>query len=439
MTDLGGGAADAIINSDPGTDGGESSTDDTDTDGGEGGESTEESESQPGSGKPESKEGTVDWKTVPAEVKAHIQEIAKANPKLANQLQNAVYTANNFLKEVPGGLKEIRAMKSEIENLGGIEEIRQLNTTHKALVEEQEALDNKARSGDPDIVNNLVEIAGNEGFSKLMPHTLSKWANMDPQGYSHEMSKIMVNAMRDGGMVANLNLAFKMLKLGTPEAIKEATDCLNQAALWANDVNKIANTAPERPKVDPNIASEQAKIDAQKTQLFNQEFASSFGRWRSAEITREITQITGGKALNDYQMQTLTQRVIDDMKSILTSDNEYMKNLDRYYNARDMNDLLKFSKSRTSKILSEVTKKAYRSLFTNPGAKKVSKVTTPTDKNAAPVKNTPVVQGWAKVEASKAPKPDEIDSKRTTFEMKFRKQAILKNGKKVYWGAHTPA
>jgi hypothetical protein len=328
-------------------------------------------------------------------------------------------------------------MKKDIDDLGGLDEVRNLSATHKALVDEQEDLDNKARAGDPEILNNLIEIAGNEGFVKLMPVALSRWANSDNPGYSHEMSKIMVNALRDGGVVGDLNLAFKMLKLGTPEAIKEASECLNRAAEWANGINKIAVTAPARPQVNPQIAQEQKKIDDQKAQLFNQEFSGTFGRWRQSEIDREVGQASGGKALSDYQMSTLRQRVVDDIKEILMADKEYLKNLQRVYDTRDMADLLKFSKSRTSKVLPDVVKKAYRSLFGSPGVKKpVAKSGVTTVKSGAAA--TPVVKGWIRVDAAKAPKPEEIDGKKTDFEMKFRKQAILKNGEKVYWGTQVP-
>lgn len=448
MPSLGGGeAAGAIINSDPGSSEVDTSTGDG-VDTGETTETDDGGETDEGSGEGQEtqttqpKEGQVDWRTVPAEVKSHIQEIAKTNPKLANLLQNAVYTSNNFLKEVPGGIKEIKQLKADIDSLGGMEEIRELSTTHKALVDEQEVMDTQAREGNPEIINNLIEIAGNDGFSKLMPHTLAKWASIDGPGYSHEMSKIMVNAMRDGGMVANLNMAFKLLKLGNPEAIKEATECLNAAAVWANDIHKLANTAPQKPKVDPQIAEEQRKINDQKAQLFNENFSNTFGRWRSSEITREVSQIVGnGKNLNDYQMKTLTQRVVDDMKDILMSDRDYMKNLERLYNARNMDDLLKFAKNRVSKLLPDVTKKAYRSLFSNPGAPKKTATTKPNTQAAKPgtsAAKTATPTSWTKIEASKAPKPEDIDSRKTTFEMKFRKQAILKNGQRVYWGSQVP-
>lgn len=421
---------------DTGGDSGENDGDEGDS--GEGSEGVVESGTGDGSStgketKP-SAEAKVDWKTIPTEVRSHIQEISKVNPKLGNMLQNAVYTSQTFLREVPGGLKEIRALKQTIEDAGGPEEIKNLQGIHKELVNEQENLDNLARSGNPAVLDNLIEIAG-EGFSKLMPTAMDRWQASDPQGYQHETSKLMVSALKEGGVVADLNMAFSMLRLNTPDAIKEGIESLKRVAAWVNGIGDVASKVPERPKTDPKIAEEQTKIDNQKAQLFNQEFSNDFGSWRNHQLSSEVTKISNGRQLTEYQMETLGQRVIGDIKNILTSDDDYMRNLERLYNARDKSELLKFAKARTSKLLPEAVKKAYRSLFSNPVAKKsvAKKEATPTAVVSAPVK------GWQKVDPSKAPTPDQIDSKKTSFEMKFRKQAILSNGQKVYWGTHVPA
>lgn len=417
----------------------ETDTGEGETDEGQGsGEST--SQSQGGDGKQQtqsSKETQVDWKTIPPEVSTHLKEIAKTNPQLANKLQNAVYTANNFLKEIPGGIKEIRALKTSIDELGGIDQIRTQAETYRNLVEEQETLDDKARQGDASVLDTFAEIAG-DGFSKLMPAAMNRWANQDKDSYSHEMSKIMVNAMREGGMVADLNLAFRMLKLNTPEATKEAMECLNRCAEWANGINTIAAKVPVKPAVDPQIAKGQQELEAGRTKLFNDQFSSDFGSWRNSKIQEVVSPLTNGKTLNDYQMRTLGERIVTDIKMILTADPQYMKNLNRLYAARDMAELQKFARSRTEKLLPEVAKKAYRSLFSGSGSSK--KTTKPVTQNSATTTvQTAPVKGWTKVTADKAPAPDLIDGKKTDFKMKFNKQAILKDGSKLYWGDKVPA
>jgi hypothetical protein len=375
----------------------------------------------------------IDWTKIPSEVKSHIQDIAKANPKLSNLLQNAVYTSQSFLKEIPGGLKEIRALRASIEEAGGIDEIKNMAGLHKQLVDEQEVMDNQARNGDPAILDNLINIAG-EGFSKLMPTAMSRWESSDPQGYQHQMSKLIVGAMKEGGFVADLNMAFSMLKLNTPEATKEAINCLTRVANWANGMNQLAVRAPVKPTIDPKIQVEQQKLDDQRARLFNQEFSNEFSNWRNKEIIREVGKISNGRQLTDYQMSTLGGKIVEEVGNILTSDEDYMKNLKRIYDTFDKAELLKFTRARTAKLLPDITKKAYRSLFSNPG-KPGPKVVVKTN-GAQP--ETSVVKGWQKIDPSKAPDPSLIDGKKTSFEMKYRKQAILTDGRKVYWGSTVP-
>lgn len=439
LIDSGGGGGDTG-SSDGGDTGGDPGLEAEVAEGAEGQDGQEGQEGTEQQSKPAT-ESKIDWRTVPAQVKSHIQQLAKTDPKTANMIQNAVYTSQSMLKEFPGGLKEVKALKASIDEVGGLEEVKTLQTTHRQVVEDQEKLDTAARNGDPQVLDNLVQIAGEEGFGKLMPTAIDKWAAKDPLGYSHVMSKIMVNSLREGGVVSQLNMAFKMLGLKNEAATAEAMNCLQEVANWANKLNETAVKAPERPQIDPKIQDQQKAIDQQKTQLFNNEFSTSFGAWRNNQIKERVSQISNGRQLNDYQMKTLGERIINDVREILTSDPDYVKTLNRHHGARDMAELQKFTRSRTSKILPEVARKAYKSLFSNPTAQKTAvktavKTATTTKTGTAAV--APVA-GWAKVSADKAPTPDQIDSKKTTFEMKFKKQAILKNGTKVYWGNNAPA
>lgn len=407
----------------------------------EGGEITpsEEPEAEEPQTPPSGKEKTeVDWRTVPPEIKAHLGEIAKTNPKLANMLQNAVYTSSSFLKAVPGGLKEITQLKRDIDSLGGIQEMRTMAETHKNLVDEQEALDNRARSGDPGVLDTLIEVSGPEGFSKLMPTAMSRWAAADKAGYLYTISQVMVDSMRQSGFVSDLNLAFKMLKLNNPAATAEAVECLNRCANWANEVNKVATTVPEKPKVDPQIESQQRDIEQQRTRLFNDKFSADFGDWRVRQINNELSSLLNGRQLNDYQRNTLHQRIVEDIKDILVADTDYMKSLQRLYDARDMAELQKFTRARTLKLLPEVSKKAFKFLFSGSTPPKKTPAKAASANGQAPLAAVPNTKTWTKIDPSKAPAPDQIDDKRTPFEMKFRKQAILKNGTMVYWGDKVP-
>lgn len=396
-------------------------------------------ESPEGEGEPElgaQKDAKIDWRTVPPEVKAHIQALSKDNPKLGNILQNAVYTSQTFLREFPGGLKEAQGLKKSIEEVGGLEEIQNTLSSYKTMQAEQETLDTKARSGDSSVIDNLMEIAG-DGFGQLMPTALDRWSASDPQGYAHALGKVMVNAMQEAGVVADLNLAFKMLALNNPDATKLGVEALQKVAGWVNSVGKIAQKPPQKAQIDPQIAQQTKDLENQRAQIFNEKFSSDFGSWRDVQIRDQVKSIAPSAKLNEYQLTTLGNRVIQEMQSVLKADATYLKDLERIYNSRDMAALLKFTKSRAQKVLPEVVKKTYRQLF---GTQAVVKkpVTSAKPAQAAAGAGTQQPAGWEKIEASKAPSPDEIDGKLTDFKMKFNKQAILRSGRRVYWGDRVP-
>jgi hypothetical protein len=382
----------------------------------------------------------LDLRTVSPEVKSHLKELAKTNPKLANAIQNAVYTSQTFLKEAPGGVKEIRELRQVVEDAGGVEEIQNLRTTQRALIDEQEDMDRRTAAGDPSVLDTFAEVAG-EGFNKLMPVALDRWAQNDPDGYSYSIGKVMVQAMQESGVVASLNLAAKMINLGTPEAYALATEAFNDVVTWANKVGDMAAKPPQKAAVDPNIAKQQTEISNQQAQIFNDKFGASFGPWRNGEINRQVKTLAPNKQFTNYQMNALGNGVIQEVQRILMQDQDYLKTLERLYDARNMDELLKFTKSRNTKLLPEATKKVYRNLFSEGtlGTKKPAPVVLgaqPGQKPGTPV--APTVKGWVKIAADKAPAPDEIDNRKTDFKMKFQAQAILKDGRKVFWGDKVP-
>jgi hypothetical protein len=446
--DGGGGDASAVVDA-----GAEDAT------AGDTGESGESAESVEGATGEESVEGSevetqqtegkadekIDWRTVPQAVRSHLQELKKTDPKLANLVQNAVYTSQQFLRTFPGGLKEVQGLKQAVDEVGGVEEIRTLRDTHRAVVEEQEDLDRRAASGDVSVLDNLIDVAGESGFGKLMPAALDRWMQKAPAEYSHAMAQVMVAAMQEGGVVANLNMAIQLFGLGTPEAIKLGNEALGKATGYLNSVNEIAAKAPEKPKVDPQIAQQQQQIETERTKIFNDRFADRFSSWRNPEIARNLSELAPkGKQFSDYQRSVFVSGVIEELKRVLTSDDDYTRSLERVYNTKNLEDLFKFTKSRAEKLIPEASKKVYRQLFTEStlgGKKPVTQVQKPGQQAAKPgvaAGAQAANKAWAKI--AQGPKPDDIDRTKTDFKMiALGKSAILKDGRKVYWGDRAPA
>lgn len=413
----------------------------------DGSQSDEGTDSQQQGDKPG--DDKIDWRTVPQAVRSHLQEIKKTDPKLANLLQNAVYTSQTILKAVPGGLKEIQALKQAVDDAGGVEEIQTLRETHRAVIEEQEEMDRRAASGDVSVLDNLVDIAGDSGFSKLMPSALDRWMQKDPAQYSHAIGQIMVSAMQEGGVVADMNLAFKMLGLGTPDALKIAQEAMQNIAKWANGIGEIAAKAPEKPKVDPQIEASQKALDDREAALFNKEFSSEFVGWRNPLILKKLDDMAPkGKTFSDYQKGIFVRGIVEAIREVQAGDGDYDKSLQRIYGTRNKGDLLKFTKARFEKLLNDEkgpAKRIYRELFTEttlggkPQPKPGAQAGKQPPKPGAQPGAQPANKGWVKVTQDKAPAPDQIDLKQSPFEMRIRKAAILKNGQKVYWGERPPA
>src|SRR6185312_16787243 len=62
---------------------------------------------------------TGDGKFLSDADKAILAEIKAKDPKLAARVRNALFASEAFKKAVPGGLKEVQQLRSQIEQVGG--------------------------------------------------------------------------------------------------------------------------------------------------------------------------------------------------------------------------------------------------------------------------------------------------------------------------------
>jgi hypothetical protein len=125
------------------------------------------------------------------------------------------------------------------------------------------------------------------------------------------------------------------------------------------------------------------------------------------------------------------------MLTTLLKDTGFNTKYDNLCNAKDHDGAFKLLQSkaemrtqRGTTLLADATKKVYRTWYGEPklGSKPAPKVGQQ-QQVAAP-------KGWVRV--AKAPSPDEIDS-RASRGLIYNSQAVLKDGRKIYWGDRVPA
>jgi hypothetical protein len=194
---------------------------------------------------------------------------------------------------------------------------------------------------------------------------------------------------------------------------------------------------PNAPQVD----SQKAELDQREFKLWTQETAAPINASKTQAIKSEMKQyLPKGETLDDETYGAVEIHALRYLDELLKADPNFSPTFNSFIENRDREGLTKFMQSKLKEMLPSKAgkmgpvEKAVKLFFR--GTTKIA----PKPTTAAPTKPVQAApKGWERVSADKAPAPYDIDKARTPFEMSMQKAAILKNGKRVFWGQSAPA
>lgn len=362
-----------------------------------------------------------DGRTLPVELKALLSELKTKNPKMEKIVRGLFFADGAWKKEFPGGLKEAQALKQQIEQTGGTEAVQSLQEELKG----HKDLQDKWNRGDVSYVDDIAS-ENPASFAKMVPRALDRLATGSPETYNHLMGQVIHATMRDANIPTQIYLAEQMLATGN---VEEAKRIIGEIKGFVGSMEQLAKQAPKQPQEDPKakeLSAREEAIKNQERQAFNQSIAGEYNSYRDAAIGKAIDAQLNGKKVSDYARQTILKNAINEISEVLSKDGGYKAKFERLYNAGDKAEIVKFAKSRVDGLIEKSVQKVYRELY--------SEGTLGTKKPALKpngVDTKPAEAGWVKL--ASAPRPEEIDNSKTSFDMKYHSKAVLKNGKKVQW------
>jgi hypothetical protein len=390
-----------------------------------------------------------DGRQVPAAVRKHLAALkATGKPEdiaLAKQINDAVWGYSALKADIaknfgPEGLKEAIALKSTVEELTGADSIDQF----KEEVQQFRQLDQQFINGDPEFIKTAVAQFP-DGFKKLMPHMLDTWAQTDPDSYDRRMAGIIVATLNQNQFGNNLARAVDFLEMQDPDksnhVIQKVIALLGdgQKALagWA----KFASEKPPAPQVDPNAeknAQEARKLEADKQKFFLQGINKDLNTFSDNRITKELTQLK--KTVPESARPVFNQQVIDTVWAKMRAESNFAVKYRAYVANKDHAGLLQFLQSRSDAHYTDAVDSTYKRLYGTTkfaGQKKADPVPgTKPGANGAVNNGQKPAAGWVKMANVD---PAQIDRKLTSErDIVIGKKAVLKDGKKVYWGEKIP-
>lgn len=375
----------------------------------------------------------VDGRQLPAKVRELMDGLKASDPKAHGWLKDILFADRAFRQEFPGGLPEAKKLKETVDSFtkefpDGIEGV-------KAEQAEWRGIDEAWNAADPKVIDVWMD-ANPQAFSKLMPTAINKFAAADPDGYQRYQSSVILATLQQSGVLGNLRFLDRALKMGDKET---GAALLQEIHEWIGKIDETAKSKPKAAERDPDFDQREHDLTQREFKIWADGTAAEVNSFKTNSIKNELAQYIKGQNLDDETFAAIELQALKYLDPLLTGDPQFAKLFNQYAENRDRDGMVRLMKSKLQELLPSKpgkpgpVEKAYKLFFR--GATPAQKPKPVAAKPGAPAESA--TKGWEKV--GKAPAPQDIDMKASPFEMRFKQGAVLKNGKKVFWGANAPA
>jgi hypothetical protein len=380
------------------------------------------------------------WKAKDGNLPPALKELIANNPNAGKRLKEMYFTNQRLMKL--GGAGELQKMKEAVANIGGVEKLLELKGQIDQMGGEagfQDAqqelgawreIDNQWINGDVNLVGHLAE-SNPASFEKIAPAMFSKLGETNPELYNYLGASIITNTFLGDGTITNMLMMKQALAAGDT---KLAAQYFQKIEGNIASLQNMAAQAPKSKAPDPKAqAWEQEKQGYQQkeVQRFQGDVQNRNDAWMAPKVQSELAAYLNGgeKKLSPNTLQRLDEAIRKEIwNKHLSTNAAFMKARAALYQKMDLDGVERLYKQYADKLFPTVTRQIAKEFGLQPAAKRAAAVAqTGGTKGAAPAAKA---QGGF-IAVDKFPKPSEVDSKATTFDMKLKDQFILKDGRKV--------
>jgi len=350
--------------------------------------------------------------------KAALDQVKATDPKLAASFQKALFLADRVARELPGGFKEVQQLKQTIEQLGGEQGIQEFQQELGGWRD----FDEQFTAGDPKVLEFLTGTPeAKDAFLKIAPLAFDRFAKIHPDGYNSYISQVFLSDM----VAEQLPLALERMKDFIGENPK-ALEAWNKVAGYFNRISELAKKPAAAPaSVAPVADDGRAKeFETRDQNLRKQEWKAETDKQHAQIFNQAWTKF---KTSIPPKQEALVRRLYGfHLNELLTNKKDFTTNLSRFFQAKQKDGFLRTHEAAYKEAVPLAIRRAMAEAGIGPAKAPVAAVKpgqVPTAK--------PAPTGWTRV--NQKPTYDQYDKRLTTADMVARKQAILKDGKRVTW------
>jgi hypothetical protein len=356
----------------------------------------------------------ADGKKVAEPIRKTLAKLKTENPSVGKLITDAVYRAAEFRREFPGGLTEARELRDRVEELGGIDTVREQLAGAAELNELARAFAN----GDPAFVDDMV-VSDKEAFSSLAPVVFDRYKEVSPEGWSSYLAKAIYSDIQ-----AN-DIPLYVMRLA--DVVKDKPEAVQLLQAISGYLGSFKELAAKTPAAPQRRTVEQPRSDNREEQLRAREWNADRRELQTTIKTAAITRALAGRKPNTEEKAQIEELFTTRAARLAKNYFKDWEKVSQGYIARDdKRGYLRYMESIYRRVMPEAMSSAVAS--TLKGQRPAS--TGALAKPGAKVAVKPA-EGFTLV--AKEPDTYNIDYGRTSRAMLAENKAILRDGKKVQW------
>src|ERR1035438_9850773 len=274
--------------------------------------------------------------------KAIKDSFAGKDPKTVAQVRRAIYNDTEIGKRHPDGLKGIDAVLQNVKRLSDdaenpdavpVEQMIEDTLSERTFWRD---FDTKFQAGDAALISDMAS-ANAEAFQKLIPEALTKFAELNPDGYSSIVAKAVVGYFHD----QDLPLQFKLLDRIVPQT---SDDPAVQQLIEGYGVIKKAfeglSAMAAKPLATPTAKTPTAEAQAQPGEdpamrLRDIEWNATVGPTSNGLMVSEAMKVLGNAKLTAPEIEKLKGKFKEEINARVSINPGYQNALKAYLKANN--------------------------------------------------------------------------------------------------------
>lgn len=299
-----------------------------------------------------------------------LTKLKAENPRQAKEFRAALFDAATLRKEFPDGIREAVALKQELEEIGGMEAV----TGMKGELDAWKGLDADWAGNKPQFAAEMAE-SNPAAFSFHAPHVMSKYAEVDPDGFSYQVSKVFAQDMAANNVVLTMERMRDFIFAEDGKTVRQGMEGMarqwNALAGYVDRVNGMAKTAPTA-KTTPNEKSS-SEVDQREQAITIREFSNERTAVKNTITEAEFKKNAGNRKIPSDKISTIQELYESALNRAVTSVPGHKEKVDRYVAAKDRTGYRKYMdgviRSKAPAVMSAAFRRA--GISDKPGPKKV--------------------------------------------------------------------